>query len=454
MSLLKTFLELRGQSSVVQDSFRRELITEATLPMSFAVMEGGFIGVIADKLYQVSPWVIAVITAAPMFSNLSSFLWAKLIKGRPKVPVIVIIQYLVLFFTGIVAFAPSGDEGVVLIVSAVIIVRLLMTGQITARSLVWSLNYGRSVRARIAGRLIIINNLTMLIVVGLGSLALDANAEAFRWLFCAAALIGLVGVRSFTGIQVIDEDKQLALENNEDQEGQGTNLWFILWQDRDFARYQLYQFLAGTSNMMLEAPLIYLVSNQLGASYTLSIAITVVTPFLVTMLTLPVWARYLDNNHVTHFRARQSGLWVLYQLIVFLGAFSASLLLLGLGRFILGIARGGGSLAWNLGHNDFASQKLLAAYMGAHVTLTGIRGAIAPFVGILLYLGWSDVVFLPDFEGIGVGIFLVAACFSTLSWWGYRGMGRALTASQSAPVETEPAPDVVESTASEKEKKL
>lgn len=213
MSLLKTFLELRGQSAVVQDSFRRELITEATLPMSFAVMEGGFIGVIADKLYQVSPWVIAVITAAPMFSNLSSFLWAKLIKGRPKVPVIVL-----------------------------------------------------------------------------------GGVPAHRVFRCLQRIIVIIGAR----------------------------------------------------------------------------------------------------------------------------------------RFILGIARGGGSLAWNLGHNDFASQKLLAAYMGAHVTLTGIRGAIAPFVGILLYLGWSDVAFLPDFEGIGVGVFLLAACFSSLSWWGYRGMGRALTASQLA----------------------
>ena len=117
---------------------------------------------------------------------------------------------------------------------------------------------------------------------------------------------------------------------------------------------------------------------------------------------------------------------------MFVGAFNGSLLLLGAGRFILGLARGGGSLAWNLGHNDFASQKLLAAYMGAHVTLTGIRGAVAPFVGILLYLGWSDVAFLPDFEGIGMGVFLLAACFSTASWWGYQRMGRALTASQAA----------------------
>jgi hypothetical protein len=60
--------------------------------------------------------------------------------------------------------------------------------------------------------------------------------------------------------------------------------------------------------------------------------------------------------------------------------------------------------------------------MGAHVTLTGIRGATAPFIGIALYLGWSDVPLLADFDGIGAGVFLIAACLSGLSWRGYNRM--------------------------------
>ena len=91
---MKDFIELPQQQEVTQKSYRRELVTELTVPMSFAVMEGGFVGVVADKLYQVEPWVLAIITAAPMFSNLSSFVWAKIIRGRDKVSTIVTIQYL------------------------------------------------------------------------------------------------------------------------------------------------------------------------------------------------------------------------------------------------------------------------------------------------------------------------------------------------------------------------
>jgi hypothetical protein len=55
----------------------------------------------------------------------------------------------------------------------------------------------------------------------------------------------------------------------------------------------------------------------------------------------------------------------------------------------MGAARSGGGLAWNIGHNDFAPSERAGAYMGVHVTLTGIRGAFAPFLGMALYLGWN-----------------------------------------------------------------
>jgi hypothetical protein len=85
---------------------------------------------------------------------------------------------------------------------------------------------------------------------------------------------------------------------------------------------------------------------------------------------------------------------------------------------MLGIARGGGALAWQLGHNDFADQKALSAYMGIHVTLTGVRGAIMPFLGMVLYIGFLDVA------GIGAHLFGIAAGLSVISWVGFRRLHR------------------------------
>ena len=81
----------------------------------------------------------------------------------------------------------------------------------------------------------------------------------------------------------------------------------------------------------------------------------------------------------------------------------------------MGIARGGGSLAWQLGHNDFAKPDQLSAYMGIHVTLTGVRGAIAPFLGMSLYIGIPTL----GWSGIGVSVFLIAAIVSACAGVGF-----------------------------------
>jgi hypothetical protein len=178
--------------------------------------------------------------------------------------------------------------------------------------------------------------------------------------------------------------------------------------------------------MMIEAPLIYLVSHQLQASYTTSIAIILAIPLGFSLLTLPLWAAYLDRVHISEFRGRHSWVWVLAQAVTWYGAFRGSLLWIGLGRVLLGMGRGGGALAWQLGHNDFARPENVGLYMGVHVTLTGVRGAFAPFLGMLLYLGWASFdllglgLRLPGFEGLGghlIGLACLVGAVGALGYW-------------------------------------
>ena len=199
----------------------------------------------------------------------------------------------------------------------------------------------------------------------------------------------------------------------------------ILKTDRLFRWYQLNMFGAGFSNMLIEAPLIFIITRQMEASYTVSIMLTMVIPFAISLLSMPLWATYLDRVHVAQFRSRQSVLWILAQLLTMFGAMIESITWLVIARVVMGIARGGGSLAWSLGHNDFARQDQLSAYMGLHVTLTGLRGAIAPFLGIALYAGWTDSNWLGlAWGGMGVGVFAVAAVFSATAGWGFNALYR------------------------------
>jgi len=111
-------------------------------------------------------------------------------------------------------------------------------------------------------------------------------------------------------------------------------------------------------------------------------------------------------------------------LVMFWGAWTFSLWWLALGRVITGIVNGGGNLAWQLGHNDFAPRDQLSTYMGIHVTLTGVRGAFAPFLGMALYLGWDAKGYVPGSTGLSAWLFLLSALLGAVAWHGFEKLRR------------------------------
>jgi MFS family permease len=403
------------------ESYRHERRTELGMPIVGALMEGGFVGVIA----------LALITAAPMFGLLSSVLWARIALGRRKVPLITSLMAAFVVITAAVALLPETPVGGWLLAALVIGARLVLGGTITIRSLVWTLNYPREARGRVTSRLQFLTVLVMTTTSVVGGFLLNADPQSFRIVYTVGAFLATLGVLAFSRVRVIGEEAQLAKERAEATEAGITpvgpgSAWSVLRDDPLFARYQACQFTIGVSNMMIEAPLIYLVSRELQASYATSIALTLAIPLGVSLLTLPFWAAYIDRVHIAEFRAWHSWIWVVAQLFTWVGAMAGSLLWIGFGRFLLGMGRGGGSLAWQLGHNDFARPENVGLYMGVHVTLTGLRGAFAPFMGMLLYVGWSQLtipvlgVRLPPFEGIGahaIGLACVLGALGSLGYW-------------------------------------
>ncbi len=157
-------------------------------------------------------------------------------------------------------------------------------------------------------------------------------------------------------------------------------------------------------------------------------ALTLVLPLGLSVLTMPLFAAWLDRVHIARFRARHSWLWAVSQAATFAGALASSLAVLALARAVLGLARSGGQLAWQIGHNDFARPERAGLYMGVHATLTGVRGVFAPFLGMALYVGWGEVrlagvgTVIPAFSGLGAGVMLLAAALSVIATLGFASL--------------------------------
>ncbi len=417
-----TGIQADGLTPRSRRNLRWEQLTELSLPASFALLEGSFCAILADKMYGAPGWVLALLTSAPMWANLSSMLWHPIIRGLPKIATILVLQAATLACLALFPLLPDGNLGLLLLVSAMVLGRLLISGIITLRSVVWSLNYHREIRARSTARLHTLASLVTVTVASLASWALDEDPGNFRWLYAAGILPGLVGLWCFWHVDVPGELRQRVEERKMRELATRNTMGAlrILRSDRDYGRYMLYQFVSGVANMGIEAPIVYLVSRQLGAGFLTSISVTLVIPFVSGLLALPFWAKYLDRSHVVRFRFVQCHFMVLSMFLLWLSAELASIWVLTIARFIGGLVRSAGGIAWQIGHNDFAPRANLAGYMSLHVTLTGLRGAIAPFLFMALYLG------VGNWPGLDAIVFLLATGIALIAAWGFWRLKRDL----------------------------
>ncbi len=463
MWLLPKSFHPRHQPWSCRQSYRFELGTVLTYPAAMGMVEGGVVGILANNAFALPPSLLAVIMAAPSFANLTSFFWARLARGRRKVAFINLLQIAVLLCIAAVALLPTNPHGGVLLTLLMVLVRCLAAGIVTVRSSLWRHNYPRAVRATVTGRLTFLQSLIMAVVPMATYWVMDHNPQGFRVIYPLTSLIAIYGVMAFSHIRMRREKELLRYEKlpratprphggaapiyEYHPEASDASFWSVLRHDHFYRHYMVAQMLGGGANMMGEAVVILLVTHltmKLGNRYLMGIVLTTGLPMLLAIITMPFWARFLDRVHIVHFRAKQSWLWVADQCMNFTAALvglSLGYPMTGLGllffaRTLQGIVRGGGMLAWNLGHNDFASRKLVAVYMGIHVTLTGVRGAIFPFVGIWLYTGWNGTEMfgwtVPAFAGIGAWVFLVTA---GMTLWGnisYNRLDKQITAQKKA----------------------
>jgi hypothetical protein len=381
-------------SALVEGIFRRELLPWGLLGLTLGLVEGATAAVLVKQHFAgaapafVVNLAVALVSGAPAFSNVLSFVWANVAHGRARVRLMVVLQAAFALLVGCVSFASRAAGGLALTVLSVVAARVLWAGILTVRAAVWSSNYPRNVLARITGRLVIVNSIAVAFSAALVGWALEAAAVDARWLYGGGAIAGLLGAWLYRAMRVRREFRLLAAEAASVAHSEPFSLRMlteILREDPAYREYMLWMGIFGGGTLMLTAQLVLVFSDRMHLTSALQIGLLAVVPLITQPLFLPWWARLFDGSHVVRYRARQGWAIVLASAAMCLGVFSGSLALLWVGAVLLGAAQAGANLGWNLGHNDFASVGRAQHYMGVHVTLTGVRGGLAPPVGVLAY---------------------------------------------------------------------
>ena len=375
--------------------FRREVLPWGLLGLALGLVEGATAAVLVKQHFgaaapaAVVDLAVALVSGAPAFSNVLSFVWANLAHGRARVQLMVALMAAFALLIGCVALASKAAAGLWLTVVAVIAARVVWAGILTVRAAIWTANYPRNVLARITGRIVIVNALTVATSAALVGWALEARFLDARWLYGAGALAGLAGAWLYRAMRVRREFQLLAAEAAHGARGEPFSLAMvtrILREDPAYREYMLWMGVFGAGSLMLTAQLVLIFADELHLTSALQIGLLAVVPLITQPLFLPAWARLFDGAHVVRYRARQGWALVLATVVFTLGVFTRSAALLWAGAVLLGAAQAGANLGWNLGHNDFASLGRAQHYMGVHVTLTGLRGGLAPPLGVLAYM--------------------------------------------------------------------
>ncbi len=436
----------RHQPYMLRLNYHHEMWSALTYPLAAALAEGAFAAVVAAKYFHATGTLIAVITAAPMFGNIVALFWAELARDRKKVRFVNWLQLCVIVSIAAVAltiFIPDRTVGGWVFAGLIIAARVFAAGIVTVRSTIWRYNYPRHLRGQVVARINMIATAVLALTTLLGARWLDRSPSAYVWLYLMAALLGLIGVWQFSHIRVrrershlrearllvarpesmaqTDETNVMNYTPHAGQRGFKSTIsraFAVLREDKRFRVYQRWQMVAGFSFMMLQPPLVFLVSRRLTdptTDYTLATIVLQIVPLVMSLLALPMWAPLFDRVMISHFRVIQGVGWFAAQSLILLGAYFMSLPIIILAQVIVGISIAAGNLVWNLGHNEFAAPEKSADYMAVHVMLTGLRGFIAPFVGVWLFQYFQSI-------GNDYALFLISLGLNLVAYFGYVSM--------------------------------
>jgi len=412
----------RSLRPMLRGNYARELMAWSFIPVMLAGLQSGTMGIVLVKTFTGTPGAteknlalaVGTISAATAIGNLTSGVWASMSWGRNKVRFIVMLMMVASCCVAGIALVPANLTGAWLVVGLVLTGWIFWSGVITIRTTVWRANYPEVDRTQIAGRLASVQaivlalsaaligwaldefsrpeGLGMRIIEGLGFTEVSGDGlarTAFRTLFPLLAVFGVVGALIYARVRLRGQSRLARAERaGAGQDRPSFNplsALRVLGRDVRYRRYMLCQFILGTGNLMLFAPLALVVTEQFDATYLEGILVTSIIPLVLMPLAIPGWARFLSRTHVVSFRAVHSWFFVLVSLLFLLGSTLDAFWLIVLGSIGMGIAFGGGVLAWNLGHQHFAPPHQDTLYMSVHVTLTGVRGVIGPYLGVFVY---------------------------------------------------------------------
>ncbi len=263
-------------------------------------------------------------------------------------------------------------------------------------------NYTRERRSSLYSYASSLYTIVTLLVTTLLGYLLDIDFRLYKILFPVAGLFDILAYINLAKMISIGKLN----EHNSDNKFTGKisfglfkdililpvrNLLRIFRDNKPFSRFEIYFFLYGMAFMIASPAVPIFMVQTLHLDYSsISVARGLVF-YTATILFTPIMGRLHGTGNPTRFCGYLFLALILYPLLML------SIKYLGVDRnivspdtllyitfFFFGVFMSGITISWNLSSIYYAPSMEVANYQAVHITLTGVRGVFAPFIGYLI----------------------------------------------------------------------
>lgn len=416
MRRIVDFLRSSDLPYLSRSAFRQERAYYLIWALVLGSIEGNLAGIVVSKTFTASKLLTIIVCALPVVMMTLNLFWGIIVRGRDRKRLLILLTLGTAICVCSIGLNPSAWRpwSGWLFALQIALTHFFVSGVVTVRASIWRLNYPDHFRGKIIGRLQNIHFLFVPSSAALITLMFNLHPEYYRWVYPAAALIGLLSLWPLARFRVRRQKVEAACGSARSGDGGGgapsrrSGFWAgvkeagaILREDRTYRRYMIAQFLLGSANFYTDPVLLTVVTTRMKLDYVSAGLIMIVIPGMLAWFAIPYWADHFDKFGVLRFRVSNAYMW----LASYVGVLGAMVLyefqpgrlwpavsILVIARALMGLAHGGGIIAWNLGHMQFARPNQVDLYMSIHVGLTGLRALTMPYLNLIanaLMGAWS-----------------------------------------------------------------
>jgi hypothetical protein len=168
--------------------------------------------------------------------------------------------------------------------------------------------------------------------------------------------------------------------------------WDLMKRQPEFAHFQIAFTLEGAGLMMILTALPMFFIDTLGLSYTEILFAITMCKAIGFSLSTPLWVRNFSKINIFGFCAWVTLLAAGFPILLICA--TSNVLWVYVAYIVYGVMQAGSELGWHMSGPLFAKEHDSSLYSGTNILSVGVRGCVAPLLGMLIYTYSNSVTVL------------------------------------------------------------